>query len=433
MKIVSLQLKNIKRVVAVEIRPDGNLVEITGKNGNGKTSILDAIYFTLAGNKVIQPKPVRDGAESGYCTLDLGDYKITRKFKVKADGDYTTSLTVENKDGFKAGSPQEVLNGFLGDLTFDPLAFSRMKPKDQVVALRALVPDYDFDAANKANDVDFSARTEINRTIRDLKARIEAIVLPEGTPEERVSLDDLMSELKAALEHNSSVDASEAECRRAEERIESNNEGIRSRLSQIAEMKRRIAELENLNASAETIIAEHRKVIDAHAGVESKIDIEPIQARIAQSEVTNRNVAQRDQLVALKEEMKAAEIESANLTKAIEERKAAAASAVREAKLPVAGLDITEDAILLNGQPFEQASDAEKLRVSVAVAGAMNPTLKIVRVRDGSLLDGDSMAALEKYAEENDLQVWIETVESGRAGAVIIEDGMVASYREAAE
>ncbi|AHB50058.1 hypothetical protein W911_06825 [Hyphomicrobium nitrativorans NL23] len=40
MKIIGLTAENIKRLVAVEIEPTGAVVQITGKNGNGKTSAL---------------------------------------------------------------------------------------------------------------------------------------------------------------------------------------------------------------------------------------------------------------------------------------------------------------------------------------------------------------------------------------------------------
>ena len=63
----------------------------------------------------------------------------------------------------------------------------------------------------------------------------------------------------------------------------------------------------------------------------------------------------------------------------------------------------------------------------------MNPRLRVIRVRDGSLLDEESKASLTQYAEENDLHVWIETVSSGREAAVVIEDGMVRQFVEAAE
>lgn len=426
MKIVQLNAENIKRLVAVEIKPDGNLVEITGKNGQGKTSILDAIWWALDTNKVIQSKPVRDGADSAYIRLDLGDYVVTKKFKVKEDGDYTISLTVQNKDGAKFGSPQELLNSFIGDLTFDPLAFSRMKPREQVVALRSLVPDYDFAAADAANKQDFDDRTDVNRTIRDLKARIDGLHVPEDTPAERISADELMAELQKAMDHNASVDAAARNLANIEQRIETQQMLIEQKRQAIKDAEKAIVE-------AEQLIEELRDEADGIGEAKEKVDIEPIRMRVTESEEINRRVERRKQREALLGELKSAEEKSTALTKAIDDRKAAAAKAVREAKLPVDGLELTEDAVLLNGQPFDQGSDAEQLRVSIAVAGAMNPKLKVLRIRDGSLLDPESVIALTKYADEHGLQCWMETVSSGRESAIVIEDGRVASRQEAAE
>lgn len=426
MKIVSLQAENIKRLVAVDITPDGNLVEITGKNGQGKTSILDAIWWALDINKVVQSKPVRDGAESGFIKLDLGEYIVTKKFKVKEGGDVTISLTVQNKDGAKFGSPQELLNGFIGNLTFDPLAFSRMKPREQVVALRELVPNYDFAAAEKANKDDFDERTEVNRTIRDLKARVDAINIPDDAPAEPISLTALMNELQEALDHNAAIDRDASKRTHLAQRISDLESSIRQKRESI---KRTEIEI----VTAEQAIEELRDEEDGIAGGKEAVDIDTIRQRIQSAEASNRFVDLCKQRTALQEQLAAAEAKSTAFTKAIDERKDAAAKAVREAKLPVAGLEITEDAVLVNGQPFNQASDAEQLRVSIAVAGAMNPRLRVIRVRDGSLLDEESMASLTRYAEENDLQVWIETVSSGREAAVVIEDGMVRQFAEAAE
>lgn len=426
MKIIQFSAENIKRLVAVEIRPEGNLVEITGKNGQGKTSILDAIWWALSNNKNVQANPVRDGAEKGFVRLDLGDYVVTKTFKRKADGDVTISLTVENQDGAKYGSPQELLNGFLGDLTFDPLAFARMKAKDQVIALRGLVPGYDFDAADKANKKDFDDRTDVNRTIRDLGVRIADIHVPDDTPEDAVSIDELMSELEKAMDNNTAVDGAAAKRTRIEDRI--------SDLERSISIKRQnINDLEKQIITAEQAIEELRDEADGILEGLEKVDIEPLRLKITQAEEINRRVDRRNRREDLKKEIDAAEARSKGLTKAIEDRKEAAAKAVREAKLPVEGLELTEDAVLLNGQPFEQASDAEQLRVSIAVAGAMNPKLRVIRVRDGSLLDDDSMAMLTRYAEEHDFQIWLESVQSGRDTAVVIENGMVASHLEAAE
>lgn len=434
MKIVQFNAENIKRLVAVEIRPDGNLVEITGRNGQGKTSILDAIWWALDSNKVVQSKPVRDGADSGYVRLDLGEYIVTKKFKVKGEDEFTTTLTVENRDGAKYGSPVELLKSFLGDLTFDPLAFSRMKARDQVTALRAMVPDFDFAAADDANDKDFKARTDVNRTVRDLTARIEAIQVPASAPTERVSAADLLTELQNAMEHNEGIEKERRRRASIQGRIVQLREANEARREDIRKLEQRIADLNGGIAAAEQAIEELHDELDGVKDDVEPIDTASIRERITTAEEANRYVDRRVERERLEAEAKRQQEISDGLTKAIDDRKAAAAKAVREAKLPVAGLELSEDAVLLNGVPFNQASDAEQLRVSIAVAGAMNPRLRVIRVRDGSLLDDEAMAMLRAYADENDMQIWIERVDSSGKVGVVIEDGMVAAaMREAAE
>ena len=77
------------------------------------------------------------------------------------------------------------------------------------------------------------------------------------------------------------------------------------------------------------------------------------------------------------------------------------------------------------GVPFSQASSAEQIRVSLGMAMALNPSLRVVRILDGSLLDADALAAIRDMAIAADFQVWIERVGDADAGAVIIEDGQV--------
>jgi hypothetical protein len=91
----------------------------------------------------------------------------------------------------------------------------------------------------------------------------------------------------------------------------------------------------------------------------------------------------------------------------------------------VDGLSFDDSGVLLNGLPFSQASQAEQLRVSVAMGFAQNPELKVLLVRDGSLLDGNSLNLLDQMARDHDGQVWIERVGEGDQCAVIIEDGVV--------
>lgn len=75
--------------------------------------------------------------------------------------------------------------------------------------------------------------------------------------------------------------------------------------------------------------------------------------------------------------------------------------------------------------PFDQASSAEQLRTSVAIAMAANPKLRVIRVQDGSLLDEEAMRILAEMAQAADYQVWIERVGVSGGVAIVIEDGTV--------
>ena len=71
MKIISLTAENVKRLRAVHIEPDGSLVVIAGRNGQGKTSVLDSIWYALGGgpaSKTTQ-RPIRDGQDKAALTI----------------------------------------------------------------------------------------------------------------------------------------------------------------------------------------------------------------------------------------------------------------------------------------------------------------------------------------------------------------------------
>ncbi len=147
MRIISLEAENVKRLSAIEIRPTCNMVEITGKNGQGKTSVLDSIWWALAGTKNVQSAPIRDGQDKARIRLDLGEIVVTRTFRRAEAGNTTTSIIVENAEGARYQSPQALLDGLLGSLSFDPLAFTRLDRRGQFEALRRFVPGVDFEPA----------------------------------------------------------------------------------------------------------------------------------------------------------------------------------------------------------------------------------------------------------------------------------------------
>ena len=411
MKIVQFTAENVKRLKAVEITPEGNIVVIAGRNAQGKTSVLDAIWYALAGAAATKetPRPIRDGEDEAVVELDMGDFTVTRRWK----GDKTT-LSVMSKDGMKPSTPQKFLDEKLGALSFDPLAFSQQDEKTQLKTLLELVElpfDPEILAARRATLYD--ERTDVGREIRAYEGQMAGLrEVPEGTPDEEVSTTAILAELedhraaeRAAVLSQENVAEAEQELERAQER--------QSRLEAeyLAAQSARDEALVGLTrAQNEVLVApetrdfrtELEKVEEVNIAVRTK------RARLAVEE----NLA----------EAKARQKDMTDALAAIDKEKYDAMSA---AEMPVAGLDFDDEGVTFHGIPFKQCSSAERLRVSMAMAMAMNPTIRVIRISDGSLLDSENMAVIAEMAEEHDFQCWIERVdETGEIGFVI-EDGAV--------
>lgn len=466
MKIISLTAENFKRLTAVEIKPDGNMVVLSGKNASGKTSVLDAMWAAIGGASHIQSAPIRRGATEARIRLDLGEMVVTRTFKA-GEGATTTSIKVENADGFRASSPQRMLDGLLGALTFDPLNFTRMQPREQFDALRRFVPDVDFDAIDKANKTDFEKRTDVNRQAKHARAAAEQIAVPSGLPSEFVDEDALTKELAGAAEHNAGIETRKTRRTAAADRMAElrslatqTREGVTAAVNKVAvtfdrastELGEEIKRLEKLLADTrlrlEGNIKARQAAMDAETanqagiadqagreadGIQTQLDgAEPLPdpidtaaltERMADARRINDGIRQRNLRARQIENIEALEKQSKALTEAIEGRTKAKAEAIAGAALPVPGLGFGDGVVTLNGVPFDQASDAEQLRTSIAIAMASNPKLRVIRVRDGSLLDDDGMRLLAEMADAADCQVWMERVDgSGKVGFVL-EDG----------
>lgn len=151
------------------------------------------------------------------------------------------------------------------------------------------------------------------------------------------------------------------------------------------------------------------------------------QARVREAEGTNRQVRENREREAVRLEHQAVDAAADKLSARIAEIDGRKARELAGAKFPVEGLGLGEDGtVTFRGLPLDQASGAERLRVSVAIGLALNPKLRVLLVRDGSLLDSSALAIVAEMAAEADAQIWLERVSEDGAGcSVVIEDGAV--------
>lgn len=454
MHVIELRAENYKRLVAVDVAPKDNVVEVVGRNAQGKSSLLESMLVALAGADYIPSKPVRKGQNHASVRVKLGAGKpeliVTRTFATKEDGGYTTHLTVESAEGKRHLRPQSILDELFGALAFDPLAFTRMKPRDQLGQLRSFVPDLDFELIDGQNRRDFENRTDVNREVRSLTARLGAMPIPGDPRQQRVDEAALVAELEKAGQTAAEIEKERArrlDLMRAVRLMASQGEQY-ARLGQ--ESLDRIAviekEIERLSEHAAECAKQSADAAESAAARQSEAEALPplpiapdttaIRARIDAARKTNLDVDARERVIKererVAESLKGLEQQAKELTEAIQARDDAKAAAVAAAKLPVDGLGFGDDAVLFNGLPFAQASSAEQLRVSVAIAAALSPKLKVAHVRDGSLLDDDGMQLLRELAAHYGFQVWVERVASDSPVGIVIEDGRVKASAEAA-
>lgn len=397
MKIIKFTAENVKRLKAVEITPDGTVQVITGRNAQGKTSVLDAIWLALGGGSASRGmvRPIRDGEDHAAVTLDLGDLIVTRTWT----GDKTT-LTVKTADGAKYSSPQTVLDALVGRLSFDPLEFTRLSAREQQAALLELVDlDVDLGVLDRQRRAAYDERTEVGRKVKDLGV----IEKPTPAPDVERSASDLLTKIREAqmLEREQ-----ETEC------------------AALDDAEERVAGLRDELAAAEADVERLRATVAAQASVP---DVAAMEAELDALEETNRAVRRNAAIAsraAIKEGL-AARYEM--LTKRIDDLDKTKAQALAAATFPVAGLGFDDNGVTYQGVPFSQASSAEQIRVSLAMAMALNPELRVIRILDGSLLDAENLALIAEMAAEKDFQCWIERVADGSGVGVVIEDGSVAS------
>jgi hypothetical protein len=407
MKIVNLQASNVKRLKAIEITPDGNTVILAGANAQGKSSILDAIWLALGGGPAAKQnsRVIRDGETEASVRLDLGDIIVTRKWK----GDKTT-LAVENAEGAKYNSPQSMLDGLVGRLSFDPLAFAHQDEKAQLKSLLDVVvlPFNPAEVEDTRKEL-YASRTDVGRDVKQFEANFASMPeAPEGTPDEEVSVAGLLAEYQTGSEAHTAR-------RNQALRIKHLEETAAQKREHIAELSRQV----------ESDEAEARALTAAFEWSPELPDLDAIQAQISGAEGTNQQVRAKKARADVEKRMFTARREYGKHTRELEELEALKAKGIREATLPLEGLGFDETGVTYGGVPLKQASSAEQLRVSTAMGMALNPKLRMMHIRDGSLLDTKSLALLDDLAVTNDFQLWIERVDESGTVGVVIEDGLI--------
>ena len=304
----------------------------------------------------------------------------------------------------------------------------RVDGKRQADALTRIA-GIDLNESRKVNAADYRERRDVNRDSKQAQSAAALITFPDDRPSEKVSVTALMEELGEAQSQNHDRERQVKSRKATAAAIQSMKDAAQAVAAKAAALR---LEAKEADAQARNIFAEAEQVereFDALDPLPKVIDVRPIRERIEGAEEVNGAVDRRDRKARLVAKAESLEAHSAELTESMSKRSEEEAAKLSASDLPVAGLGIENGSVMLDGLPLAQASDAQQLEVSCAIAMSGDSDLRVIRVRDGSLMDSESLDVLSKMAADRDYQVWTERVDGCGAVGFVIEDGLLASRR----
>lgn len=196
-KINSLEFENVKRIKAVALTPaQSGLTVIGGKNGQGKTSVLDTLAWVLGGESYKPSEATRQGS---VIPPDL-KVELSNGLIVERKGKNST-LKVTDPSGGKGG--QQILNQFVEQLAINLPKFLNQSSKEKASTLLRIigVGDKLFELENKEKSI-YDQRTAIGR-IADQKKKFAAeMITYEGVPLEPLSAAELIKQQQEILAKN---------------------------------------------------------------------------------------------------------------------------------------------------------------------------------------------------------------------------------------
>lgn len=403
MKINKLEIENVKRVKAVKIEPSTNgLTIIGGKNNQGKTSVLDAIAWTLGGERFRPSQAAREGSTipPNLRIVMNNGLVVERKGK-------NSSLKVTDPSGQKAG--QQLLDGFVEQLALNLPKFMEANSKEKANTLLQIIGIGPQLAELERQEKEmFNERTYIGRTADQKEKYAKEQPYFPDVPSTPISASELIRQQQEILAQNGENQRKRECLHRLEQEYQQVTEQIQALLHKQEQLD---TDLKIARASAESLADQSTAELEQN---------------IADIEETNRKVRANLDKDKAEEDAKEYRAQYNTLTTKIEAVRKQKADLLKGADLPLPGLSVEEGELIYNGQKWDNMSGSEQLRVSTAIVRRLNPDCGFVLLDKLEQMDLDTLQEFGQWLEQEGLQAIATRVSTGDECSIIIEDGYVA-------
>lgn len=415
-KINTLQIENIKRVKAVALNPAENgLTVIGGKNGQGKTSVLDAIAWALGGDRYRPSNPEREGSTlPPHIKLTLSNGLIVER------SGKNSALKVVDTTGKRSG--QQLLNEFVEQLAIDLPRFLQASNREKADTLLQVigVGDRIHELEAKERDV-YNRRRMIGQDADRKRKYADELPFYPAAPKELVSAMDLIRQQQDILARNGENQRKRMRANQIKHEYGKAAAHVSLLKSQLAAAQKQLTQLE-----ADLEIAQ-KDALDLKD--ESTEEVERSLQEIEQINIQVRANCDRE-----KAEQDAAYYaqQYQELSTKLEDIRHDKYALLNSAELPLPGLSVEDGELTYNGKKWDCMSGADQLIAATAVVRAVNPKCGFVLLDKLEQLDADTLLNFGSWLEEQGLQAIATRVSTGPECSIIIGDGFAAPEQPAA-
>lgn len=459
MRVTKIKIKNIYGVSEQTL--DGKSVELTGKTGTGKSSVLDAIKVCLT-NRSDRKYIIKQGETEGEIYIEC-DNGLTIDRKIRTEKADSIRVVDDNK---VSKTPQSFLNGIFTELQLDPIGFISKTPAEQNRIILNLIDfkwdlnwikekfgeipsgvDYHKHILEVLNDIQsekgiyYLTRQDKNRDLRNKLLFIQDIskTMPDNYDYNKwntYNIGEKYKELEKIRQSNNRIERAKLfksdydnKVRGYDADKEISIAALNKEFSQkktdlteeiaryeelIKSKKNELVNLDNtLNDKIKLVESEYREKIaklDTDTATADKFaSLTPISTKELEDEINTaeemrKHLKDYEHIVQLNNECDKLKVETDELTRKIELARNLPGEILKEATLPIESLTIENGVPLINGLPISNLSDGQKLKLSVEIATSKVDRLKIILLDGTEKLDTETRNQLYALCKEKGLQ-----------------------------
>lgn len=416
MKVKNIKITDLRNIEIFE----GDLNDwnvIGGENASGKSTVIDAIFGAIRGKTYFNTDPfrlVKHDKEKAVINLVLEGKEreiiINRTFTQPTEGKAEGYDTLRIVDTSGASLGQKELNQFFSSFTIDPLHIARLKPKEQIESIKEIAGVDTTAIENEALEV-YNERTVENRELGRLKGVMTEYTGVEEV--EEVNVTELIAERDKKQAQNNEIHDLEVKLSGKKSTREDRTEKINALRDQIKEM-------ESENKEDDKVIEKLEKDLESR----EKHDLQEITENIEKSEETNKNARKYKEKQENFKKYQDQEKKFSDLDTKYKGLLEKRAKMIADSDIPDY-ISFDKDAgVLVNDVPFTQLNSAEQIKTSIQLGSILTPELKVLHIKDGSLLDKTTLKEVKEIVKKYDYQILIERVGEEKLDTIVMREGV---------